>query len=68
MNLDRGLGDIGVIVEAVVITDLVDNAIESVGVDTNFSPVLIEIIVAPVFKEVELQRLLDGRMFAEDPL
>jgi len=34
--------------------NLVDDAIENVGVDAYSSPVLIEIAVAPVFEEVNL--------------
>jgi len=41
-------------VEDFVAANLVDNAIENVGVDAYLSPVLIEIAVAPVFKEVNL--------------
>jgi hypothetical protein len=54
LNLDWGLGEIGVVVEDAVVTDLVEDGVENVGVNANFSPVLIEIIIAPVFKEVDL--------------
>jgi hypothetical protein len=67
LNLDWGLGDIGVVVEDVVVTDHVDDAVEDVGVNAYSSSVLIMITVAPVFKEVDLRRFLDGRILAEDP-
>ena len=53
--------------EDVVVMDLVDNAVEGVRVNVYSSPVLIMITVAPVFKEVDLQCLIDGRILAEDP-
>jgi len=67
LDLDRGLGDIGVVVEDTVVTDLVDDAVEGVRVNAYSSLVLIRITVATVFKEVDLRRLLDRRMLAEDP-
>jgi len=53
--------------ENLVAADLVSDAIENVGVNTYSSLVLIKIPTTPVFKEVDLRRLHDGRILAEDP-
>jgi len=53
--------------ENLVAADLVGDAIENVGVNAYSSPVLIKIPTTPVFKEVDLRRLRDGRILAEDP-
>ena len=45
--------------EDVVGADLVDNAVKSVGVNADFSPVLVEVAGAPVLKERKLRYLLD---------
>jgi hypothetical protein len=49
-----GSGDVGIVVKDVVVTDLVDDAVESVRVDTYFLPVLIEVSNTPVFEKVVL--------------
>jgi len=67
LNLNRDLGDIGVVVEDAVVMDLVEDAVEGVRVNAYSPPVLIMVTVAPEFKEVDLRRLLDGRILAEDP-
>jgi len=54
LNLDQSLGDIGVVVENFVAANLVDDAVENVGVDVYLSSILIEIAVVPVFEEVNL--------------
>jgi len=51
LNFDWGLGGVGIIVEDFMGTDLVDNAIESVGVNADCSPVLIEVAGVPIFEE-----------------
>ena len=45
--------------EDFVALDLIDDAIEGVGVNANSPPVLTEVAGAPMFEEVELRRLLD---------
>ena len=47
-----------------VVADLLDDAVEGVGVNTYSSPVLVKVAVAPVLKEVQLRRLLDGGIMA----
>jgi len=37
-----------------MVVDLVDDAVEDAGVNTYFLPVLIEVSLVPVFKEMEL--------------
>jgi len=67
LNLDRGLGDVRVVVEDVMVADLVDDAVKYAGVNAYFLPVLIEVAVAPLFEEMELGCLFDGRVLAKNP-
>jgi len=53
--------------ENLVAADLVGDAIKNVGVNVYSSPVLIKIPMTPVFKEVDLRRLRNGRILVEDP-
>ena len=62
LNFNWGLGGVGVIVENVVGTDLVGDAVKGVWVNVDSSPVLFDVASAPVFKERELWRLLDCRV------
>ena len=50
LSFDGGLGGVGIIVEDFMGADLVDDAVEGVGVNTDFSPVLIDVAGAPVFE------------------
>jgi len=54
LDFNWGLGGVGMIVEDVMGADLVDDAIEGVGVNVDSSPVLVDVASAPVFKEREL--------------
>ena len=48
-------------------TELVDNAIKGVRVDTDFPPILIKVSSVPMVKEMELRCLLDGRVLVKNP-
>ena len=47
--------------------ELINNTVEGAGVNTDFSLVLVEVLSAPVVKEVELGCLLDSRVLAKNP-
>ena len=67
LNLDRGLGNVRIVVEDVVVTDLVDDGVEGVGVNAYLFPVLIKVAVTPVFEKVELRCFFDGWVLAKNP-
>ena len=54
LDFDRGLGGVGIVMEYVVVTDLVDDAVEDVRINMHSSPVLVEISSAPLFEEGKL--------------
>ena len=47
-----------------MVMDLLDNAIEGVGINMYSSPKLVKVAIVPVLKEVQLQCLLDGGIIA----
>jgi len=54
LDFDWGLGGVGIVMEYVVVTDLVDDAVEDIRINTHTSPVLVKISSAPLFKEGKL--------------
>ena len=54
MDFDRSLGGVRIVVEDFMGTELVDDAIKGVRVDTDFPPILIKVSGAPMVKEMEL--------------
>ena len=54
----------GVVVKNFVVIDLLNDAIEGVGINTYSSSKLVKVAIIPVLKEMQLQHLFDGGIMA----